>query len=319
MTTKPTGTTFDADALWAKSKAFMERALQARDLQDDLAFNLWSAVALELIGKSALARFSPALVADPNDYGSLFFACGGKEPADKKSIQAKTVFERLTQLIPSFDEHMKKLCTGIASRRNAEIHSGESPMAGLDQRAWVPMFWKCAVVIITGQGRSLVDWIGAAEAQRVTAVLADASKLLEHTVRARIDRMRRDYDRRLPPSSVERGDAQTRAAARSAPQRIMIEADDVEEHDCPACQSKGWLLGYESSEEVDGPHIEGDDDGGAYAYEIVTTRYSVDGFRCGECNLSLDGRAELDVAGLPDDFVRTDTREPRYEEDYGND
>lgn len=231
--------TFHADTLWAKSKAFMARALYARDHDDTLGFHLWAALALELIGKSALATVSPALVADPSNFNSLLYACGGREPADKKSVGARTVFERLVAIIPAFDEQMKKQCIGVASRRNAELHSGESPMVGMDARAWVPTFWRCATSIVEGQGRSVAEWVGAEEAVRVAEIVADASKLLQATVRARIERLGKEYDHRLPRTSVERQEAQVRAAARAAPQRVVIDADDVEEHDCPACGVTG--------------------------------------------------------------------------------
>lgn len=313
-------TTFNADALWAKSRAFIERALRARDRQDDLEYHLWAAVSLELVGKAALARISPALVCDPDHFGSLLFACGGKEPADKKSIQARTVFERLTHVLSDFDVKMKEQCIGIASRRNAELHSGESPIVGLDPRAWVPTFWKCAAAIVTGQGQTLDDWVGAAEGARIAELLTDASRLLEHTVQARIERMRVEYDKRFPPHSRERTDAKARADARSAPQRAVIRADAVEEHPCPACDSKAWLLGWETGEDVDGPHYEQDsyDFHDTYAYEVVTTHYSADEFRCFECGLQLEGREEMTIADLPEEFDREETREPRYEEDYGN-
>jgi hypothetical protein len=316
--TRDGATTFDADALWAKSTAFVHRGLRARDNGDELEFHLWCALALELVGKAALARFNPALVADPTDFGSLLYACGGKEPADKKSVTARTVFERLPHIVPKFDEQMKRQSTGIASRRNAELHSGESPTVALDQRAWVPTFWRCAVTIVEGQGRSVADWIGVEEATRVAAILADASRLTEQTVRARIARRRDEYEQRFSKGE-EREAAATRAAARAAPNRLAAQADAVEEQSCPSCSSKAWLLGYESGEEVDGPHVDDDDDDGFYRYEFVTTFYSADSFRCTECGLSLDGREELDVAELPAEFQREETREAEYEEDYGND
>jgi hypothetical protein len=319
MTTRLASVTFSPDALWAKSKSFIERALQARDRQDDLEYHLWSAVSLELVGKAALAAANPVLVADPSDFGSLYFAAGGKEPTQKKSIQAKTVFERLALILPSFDTKLRDRCMVIASLRNAELHSGDSPMAGIDQRAWVPAFWGCAFAIVTGQGKTMTDWIGAAEAQRVEELLADASRLLEHTIRARIDRMKLNYDGRLPLGSLERKDAQAHAAARAAPQRIVNEADDIEEVGCPACGSKAWLLGHYDDEDVDGTHTEQIDEDEYETYETVTTHYSADGFRCLECGLILDGHEEMVIAELPLEFTRKSVREITYEDDYGND
>lgn len=315
--------TFESSTLWAKSKAYMARALHARDHDDALGFHLWAALSLELIGKAALATVNPALVADPSDFGSMLYACGGREPAEKKSITARTAFERLAAIIPAFDEQMKKQCIGIASRRNAELHSGESPMAGLDPRAWVPTFWRCATTIVEGQGRTLDDWVGAEEAARVREIVADASKLLAATVRARIERLGKEFDQRHAPESAERQEAERRAAARTTPHRVLMAADDVEEHECPACRCKGWLLGFEAGEDVDGPHWDrvadfGEFDFGYFGYEYVTAWYDVDGFRCVECGLSIDGRDEVGAAGLPEEFQRDATRESKYEEDYGN-
>ncbi|HWK32608.1 MAG TPA: hypothetical protein VNR51_02870, partial [Hyphomicrobium sp.] len=53
------------DALHAKSKVYIGRAL-ARKAHGDLEeYQLWSSLALELLGKAALARKHPSLVVDP--------------------------------------------------------------------------------------------------------------------------------------------------------------------------------------------------------------------------------------------------------------
>ena len=54
-------------------------------------------------------------------------------------------------------------------------------------------------------------------------------------------------------------------------------------------------------------------------YEIVTTKYDVEGFRCPECGLHLDGRDEVAVADLLPEFEREEEREPDHEPEYGND
>jgi hypothetical protein len=43
------------------------------------------------------------------------------------------------------------------------------------------------------------------------------------------------------------------------------------------------------------------------------------GFRCTVCQLKLDGREAMDLAGVEKEFVLTEEREPDYEPDYGND
>lgn len=309
---------FEPSALWNKSKAFVDRALRARDDSDDPNFHLWAALSLEILGKAALANIHPALVADPNDQKSMFHACGIKSPVDTRSITAKTVFERLPQLSKEFDEALKKQCMLMANRRNAELHSGESPVVGLDQRSWVPTFWKAASVILAMQERELDDWIGVEESARVKTILTDTAKLLEQSVASRIARRAAEYAAKFPIGSTDRQEAQARALARSVPSKLASEADDVEEYTCPACSSKGWLLGYEGNTEIIDSH-EVAEDYGYWRIEMVATYYYIDGFYCGECGLNLAGRDEIRHAGLPEDFVREEEREPDYEPDYGND
>lgn len=310
---------FDHASLWSKSKVFIDRALRARDNADADEFHLWAAIALEVLGKASLAHIHPVLVADPSHLPSLLTAVGRPTGTNVKSITAKTVFERLRLEITPFDERMERECMLMANRRNAELHSGETPATGLDQRSWVPQFWRAAEVLITHQARTIEDWVGQEEGQRVREILRDAAELLRQTVLGRIERRRREMDTRFPPGSQERVDAAARANARPAPARVVEAADAVEEVECPACGMKAWLLGSVAHEEV--THVEADPDAewGPMYFEMVETTYDVEEFRCAECSLRVEGRDEVAVAGLPADFTREDEREPDYEPDYGND
>src|SRR5688572_19445637 len=122
---------FSHESLWAKSKVFMDHALHARDDDDEVQYHLWAVIALELLAKAALANIHPTLVADPQDIKSLLAACGRDLGVSLRSITAKTVFERMHTL-GRFDKKMMDACMLMANRRNAELHSGETPMAGLD-------------------------------------------------------------------------------------------------------------------------------------------------------------------------------------------
>lgn len=53
--------------------------------------------------------------------------------------------------------------------------------------------------------------------------------------------------------------------------------------------------------------------------ELITMEEVATAFRCDFCGLALEGREELTVASLPENFVRTEVREPEYEPEYGND
>jgi hypothetical protein len=144
---------FEAEAMWAKSKMFMERGIMARDNRDVSAFHLWAALALELLAKAALARIHPVLVADPTDFNSMLVACRVKASDKTRSILARTAFERLMQVSTEFDERARRFCMLMSNRRNEELHSGASPTVDLDPRAWVPEYWRVSEIMLRLAGR----------------------------------------------------------------------------------------------------------------------------------------------------------------------
>src|ERR1041384_5501175 len=121
-------TAFDYEPLWNKSKIFVDRAIRARDNHDSTDFHLWSSIALELLGKAALAAIHPTLVADPSDIDSMLTAAGRATGTTRRSITAKTLYDRLGKVVPEFEERLKRESMLMANRRNAELHSGESPI-----------------------------------------------------------------------------------------------------------------------------------------------------------------------------------------------
>lgn len=312
---------FSSDSTWHKSKVFIERAIKARDEIELSIYYLWAAIALELLAKSTLAKIHPVLIADPTEGLNLLYACGvKKEYLKKKTITASTLYERLTHVSKDFDVNIKNTCMRMASYRNTELHSGESPLEGLDQRVWTSSFWKAASIILKMQEKSSTDWIGDEEAERITKVIEDSTKLLEQVVESRIARKSKEYSEKFPPDSKERLDAFKLAELRSIPRKIYDLADALEEHNCPSCNAKAWLLGMEWEQDIASSGMDIHPD---YGYEMpwdeVVTTYNVEGFRCIECGLILDGREEINFADLPDTFERTEIQEVDFEPDYGND
>lgn len=311
---------FEPAALWNKSKVFIDRALRARDEGDEAEFHLWAAISLEVLGKAALANVHPCLVADPQHFHSLLAAAGGPiAQVNVKSIPAKTVFERLTTVVTDFDKAMENTAMLMANRRNAELHSGETPTAGLDPRSWVPQFWRMTRVLITAQSRQLSDWLGQEEAERIEQVIQDVAELRRQTVLARIDRRRLDYAEHTPPGTPDYTLAKARAEARPLPPRLLASADAFEDHVCPACGLKAWLLGSLREEHILEVEHEADPEWAPLYQEWIELIYDVEEFRCPECGLALEGRDEIHYAGLPATFTREDEREPDYEPEYGND
>ena len=306
---------FEREPLWLKSRVLIDRALRGRDNRDYFEFYIWAVVALELLGKAALAGIHPSLVADPSHFPSLLASSWPQASTTTfKSITAKTLYERLRLIVPGFDEPMKREALLMAERRNAEIHSGEAPTQGLDPDVWVPAFWKAANTLLMFQGATLEEWLGREEGTRIRVVLSDAAALGEQSVRARIARHQAAWDANHPIGSQERVEATAQAMARPIPPRYYHTGDAHEESTCPACQTKAWLFGYEIGEEITGNHL--DEDG---YVEFVRKEYSAEEFRCPQCGLTLEGVDEIAYTDLPPEFWTEDIREPDYEPDYGND
>lgn len=86
-------TPYDHEAMWSKAKVFLNRAM---DPGPDRSFDeqaLWASAALELLGKAALARVSPLLIAEPTEDGAnLLIATGLIEgTAQFTSVRASTI------------------------------------------------------------------------------------------------------------------------------------------------------------------------------------------------------------------------------------
>lgn len=61
QTTNPA---LEREALYAKSQDYIRRGLRAQADKDTEEYQLWASLALELLGKAALAKIHPALVAE---------------------------------------------------------------------------------------------------------------------------------------------------------------------------------------------------------------------------------------------------------------
>lgn len=305
---------FSSEALYGKSKVYMERAFQAEASSDSAGFQLWASLSLELLGKAVLSKVHPALVASPDDADSLFAACGRPFSEKRKSILAKTVFERLGHICQFFLKEERDFCMEMANRRNAELHSGEAPYVAMRPSAWVPKFWKVSKLLLTSLEMSLEDWLGAEAAQEAEAEIrrASASQVVEIKLKQALARFEKQY-----PTAKQQEEAR---AARSPFGRLAWkdnpQIDGEETQACPACGCKGSLAGELWDEQVT-QERGGEDE--PWEVELVEKTFTASGFQCFTCELQLEGHDEVEAAGLPKQFTKEDVREPDYGDDYGND
>lgn len=301
------------DALHAKSKVYIGRALARKGDGDLDEYQLWSSLALELLGKAALARMHPSLVVDPNHWQSLFVAAGVNITTDVKTITAKTLFERLVHLVPRFDKAVQKFCQDIAERRNTELHSADLPFKAMKLDAWEARYWHACDTILQQMESSLEQWLGAADAAAPRHLLDEASKALEAAVELRVKAAKAKFEE-LKKADRER--LATEAELRLPQSQAALfkgTYDEIWSKACPACRSRSFMAGDQTGEDISEEH----DDGAIW--EIVNREFSGEEFRCPSCELGLTGSDEIIAAGLGYKHEDQQEREMDYEPEYGND
>jgi hypothetical protein len=314
MTEKRLQSALDSDAIFGKAKVYINKALARKGAGDLEEYQLWASLALELLGKAALARIHPSLVVDPNHLESLLAASSINLSTDIKTITAHTLFERLRRIIPSFDEAVKSYCTSISLRRNAELHSGETPFRTMRLEAWEANYWHAGQIILDHMDTTLEEWLGAAQAEAPKAIIEHAKAAKRLAVEVRIAKSKVAFGERK--KSVRESllrDAESRRAFHYKDLFTLL--GDLEwECRCPSCEGKAFLAGVKIGEEV--VDTFNDEDG---AWEQVEKYYSAEQFHCPVCELFLDGSDEIDYAGLDADYSEIDERQMEYEPEYGND
>lgn len=312
--TLPTLPSLQAEALYAKSQVYINRGFRALDSGDREEYQLWASLALELIGKAALASVHPALITDPNHFQSLFAACGRVISADTKTITAKTLFARLSHLGKAFDKRHQTFCEQISLRRNAELHSGESPFSGMAPDAWEREFWSAAECILKMQDETLESWLGSEKAKAPKKVIAKAEAARKWEVKDRISRHKDDFESRFkdPKKREEAREKAENLGWRDIAKFFKTSPEGELSVECPACECNAPISGVVWDEET----IDSNDE---WWEEKVRVHYVSQEFHCPTCLLGLSDSDEILAAGLPPEFDHEEVREREFEPDYGND
>lgn len=303
----------NSDALHSKSKVYIGRALTRKGAGDLDEYQLWASLALELLGKAALARRHPSLVVDPTHWKSMLVAVGINATTDVKTITAKTLFERLEHLDPRFDKTIQKFCQDIAERRNAELHSADLPFRAMRLEAWEARYWHACDTILHQIGSSLEQWLGAADAKAPRGLLEEAAKALDSAVKLRVEAAKEKF---TTLKKSQRKQLATEAELREPHHQATLFKhiyDEIWTESCPACGCRAFMTGEQTGEDISEQH---DEDA---IWEIVDREFVGEEYGCPTCGLMLMGSDEIDAAGI--NYIHEDQqeREMEYEPDYGND
>ena len=135
------------EGLLAKSQVYIQRAFRAK-LADDLdEYQLWASLALELLGKAALAKIHPSLVVDPGHYELLFAASGINISTDIKTIAANTLYKRLNYLSKYFDSKVENFVILYFSGVTLSFILENYLSIKCALRLWEGRYWQAAQII----------------------------------------------------------------------------------------------------------------------------------------------------------------------------
>jgi hypothetical protein len=280
------------EALLTKSQRYAEEML-SHD-RDDWRFGILSSLALELLARSALAHVSPALLADPKEWSHLYYALGNAPKTNKfvaKSIDVSAVFSRLRELLPKFDVRLEGQCVMHLSRRNDELHSGNTPFDSVGTSDWLPGYYEACAVLLSSIDESLETFLGFDEAKIAAAMIAAATDESAKAVVKRVQACKTLWDALAPEERLLKSTQASLWASRRAGHGAK----------CPACNSSALLNGTAVAPPV--PRLK---DG-----KIVETQtFLPSKFECIACGLKVSGLAELHACKLGDAFKATFSYEP---------
>lgn len=297
------------NALVLKAQSYAEEMF--KHTRDDWKFMFWSTLTLELLARAALAKISPALLADQRDWNNLLYSLGIPPRVNKflpRSINSSTVFSRLKELISDFTPELEGFCVAHMSNRNEELHSGLAPFIGVSSSSWLPTYYRACKVLLGSMGWNLPKFIGKEEAKIAEQLIAAASDESAKAVSKSI-KFHNAVWKAKDSAEQKKFERQASAwATRHTGHRVQ----------CPSCGCDAILAGSAISAPIKS----------IKEHEITETQqYLPTKFECIACGLKISGLSELNAAGLGDaykatltydatDYYAPEDPHPEYEPDF---
>jgi len=82
-----------------------------------------------------------------------------------KSIDIKTVFGRLHEILPAFTTELEKFAVLHMTLRNEELHAGSTPFDSLKNSTWLPVYYRTYAVLVESLGETLDFLLGEDKAE----------------------------------------------------------------------------------------------------------------------------------------------------------
>jgi hypothetical protein len=279
---------WSADTLLAKAQRYAEemRSYSPQDWQ----YGLFSAFVLEFLMRAAVARVSPTLLADTNDWNNVYYALGNAPKEAKfipRSIDLTSLIKGLRDLYPEFTSEELGFVAQHVTRRNEELHTGNTPFDGADP-AWLGRFYQSCQILLKCLGEELACLTGPEEAGTVAAIVSAFRDESAKTVNKTVAAHKTVWE---SSDSIQRRQASHQAALWATPQK----GHRVK---CPACASDALLTGTPVSE----ARLTIEED-----LIVETQQHLPEKFECIACHLKIAGLSQLSVCGLGAPYKSTST------------
>jgi hypothetical protein len=278
---------WDAQALYDKAQQYAERMILADE--EDGENLLWSALAIELLARAALANVSPVLLVDARKEANLAYVFGFPVRESKfnpTSVSIEQVLTRLNNVVEGFIEQHREFCVIHMGYRNAELHSGDSPFGGV--KNWEGPYYQAVEILLKSMGYDLKEFLGDEEgdtAQKQIDAYADKGA---QAVKKDVENNKNAW---LALSDADRAKGVAKSEVWATPEKGHREK-------CPACESVALVFG----EPVGSPEREIDGDFITETQSMLPRK-----FECIACGLKISGLAKLTVVGLGAKFKNTQT------------
>lgn len=285
---------WEREPLFLKSKLFFEKAFE--EDKTSPFFGLWCAMGLELLARSAVAKVSPTLLAEPDaTHQNLLHALNyGTSGFKKKSLMTIHVLGLCKTLIPDFTEEQFKTASSIINQRNEELHSGAAAFEDYPTSHWIGGFYKCCKILSEFQGESLNSLFGEEIENESKLILTEIQEGVISKTNNNIAAFKRVFNEKtLEEKTSLKEEAQKNSEKLAYRGHHKI--------DCPSCGSLATVFGEPYGKE--NLHI-GDGE--------ITTKQSIlpTEFNCIACGLKLRGYNSLNVANLANHYTRRITYTP---------
>ncbi|MDE2482148.1 MAG: hypothetical protein KGN02_08155 [bacterium] len=256
--------------------------------RSDWEYGLFSGLSLEFLARAALARVSPTLLADKNNWQNTYHALGFPPRTTDfvpRSRGIAEIFQILAVLVPGFSSS-QSFCVHHIERRNSELHSGTSAFESAGD--WLPKYYMACKALLAHMGLGLADFFKDPDlAEELIAASQDAAA---KSVRQDVAQFRAVWMDKTPDDREQ--------AARLA--EVWASKDKGHRAACPACQQVGLLRGTPQGDVS--TEISEDD-------EIIQKQTVVPStFECIACGFKVSGLAKLAACGLGTPFKTTSTR-----------